>query len=132
MALSAKLVMRQGQAMVMTPQLLQAIKLLQLPNIELAAYIENELERNPLLERADDFSPSEPASEPAALFEGPAPPEGEADWASQAAPSGAAKSLGRSAVKRAKAAATSASAIRGCKVSAQPTMFLSRSNDSDV
>jgi RNA polymerase sigma-54 factor len=83
MALSAKLVMRQGQAMVMTPQLLQAIKLLQLPNIELAAYIENELERNPLLERADDFSPSEPASEPAALFEGPAPPEGEADWASQ-------------------------------------------------
>ncbi len=38
--------------MVMTPQLLQAIKLLQLPNVELAAYIENELERNPLLERA--------------------------------------------------------------------------------
>src|ERR1700679_1260695 len=83
MALSAKLVMRQGQSMVMTPQLLQAIKLLQLPNIELAAYIENELERNPLLERADDFHPSEPENEPAALFEGPAPREGEADWASQ-------------------------------------------------
>jgi RNA polymerase sigma-54 factor len=83
MALSAKLVMRQGQSMVMTPQLLQAIKLLQLPNIELAAYIENELERNPLLERAEDFHPSEPENEPAALFEGPAPREGEADWASQ-------------------------------------------------
>jgi RNA polymerase sigma-54 factor len=83
MALSAKLVMRQGQSMVMTPQLLQAIKLLQLPNIELAAYIENELERNPLLERADDFHPSEPENEPAPLFEGPAPREGEADWASQ-------------------------------------------------
>jgi RNA polymerase sigma-54 factor len=83
MALSAKLVMRQGQSMVMTPQLLQAIKLLQLPNIELAAYIESELERNPLLERAEEFSPSEAASEPAALFEGPAPVEGEADWASQ-------------------------------------------------
>ena len=69
--------------MVMTPQLLQAIKLLQLPNIELAAYIENELERNPLLERAEDFSPSETGSEPAALFEAPALPEGEADWASQ-------------------------------------------------
>jgi RNA polymerase sigma-54 factor len=82
MALSAKLVMRQGQSMVMTPQLLQAIKLLQLPNIELAAYIENELERNPLLERAEEFSPSETGSEPAALFERPAPPEGEADWAS--------------------------------------------------
>jgi RNA polymerase sigma-54 factor len=83
MALSVKLVMRQGQSMVMTPQLLQAIKLLQLPNIELAAYIENELERNPLLERAEDFSPSETGSEPAALFDGPALPEGEADWASQ-------------------------------------------------
>jgi RNA polymerase sigma-54 factor len=83
MALSAKLVMRLGQSMVMTPQLLQAIKLLQLPNIELAAYIENELERNPLLERADEFNPSEPGNEPAALFEAPALPEGEADWASQ-------------------------------------------------
>ena len=54
MALSNKLVMRQGQSMVLTPQLLQAIKLLQMPNIELAAYIEGELERNPLLERAED------------------------------------------------------------------------------
>jgi RNA polymerase sigma-54 factor len=83
MALSAKLVMRQGQSMVMTPQLLQAIKLLQLPNVELAAYIENELERNPLLERAEEFSPSEPSNEPAGLFEAPAAPEGEANWASQ-------------------------------------------------
>jgi RNA polymerase sigma-54 factor len=83
MALSAKLVMRQGQSMVMTPQLLQAIKLLQLPSIELAAYIENELERNPLLERAEEYSPSELATEPAALFEEPSPPEGEFDWSSQ-------------------------------------------------
>jgi RNA polymerase sigma-54 factor len=35
----------------MTPQLQQAIKLLQLSNMELAAYVEQELERNPLLER---------------------------------------------------------------------------------
>ena len=54
MALSAKLVMRQGQTLVMTPQLLQAIKLLQLSNLELASFIEDELERNPLLERAED------------------------------------------------------------------------------
>ena len=54
MALSAKLVMRQGQALVMTPQLLQAIKLLQLSNLELASFIEEELERNPLLERVED------------------------------------------------------------------------------
>ena len=36
----------------MTPQLMQAIKLLQLSNLDLAAYVEDELERNPLLERA--------------------------------------------------------------------------------
>src|SRR5690606_33632232 len=42
--------LRQGQALVMTPQLQQAIKLLQLSNIELAEYVEQELERNPLLE----------------------------------------------------------------------------------
>ncbi len=54
MALSAKLVMRQGQTLVMTPQLLQAIKLLQLSNVELASFIEEELERNPLLERIEE------------------------------------------------------------------------------
>ena len=40
--------------MVLTPQLLQAIKLLQMPNAELAAFVEEELERNPMLERAED------------------------------------------------------------------------------
>ncbi len=54
MALSARLVMRQGQSLVMTPQLLQAIKLLQFSNVELSAFIDEELERNPLLDRADD------------------------------------------------------------------------------
>jgi RNA polymerase sigma-54 factor len=39
--------------LVMTPQLQQAIKLLQLSNVELAEYCEQELERNPLLERDD-------------------------------------------------------------------------------
>jgi len=51
MAISAKLEMRQGQQLVMTPQLQQAIRLLQLSNIELSAFVEAELERNPLLER---------------------------------------------------------------------------------
>jgi RNA polymerase sigma-54 factor len=54
MALSTKLIMRQGQSLVMTPQLLQAIKLLQFSNLELAAFIQEELERNPMLERAED------------------------------------------------------------------------------
>jgi RNA polymerase sigma-54 factor len=53
MALGPRLELRQGQALVMTPQLQQAIKLLQLSNLELTAYVEQELERNPLLERVD-------------------------------------------------------------------------------
>ena len=51
MALSQRLEIRQSHALVMTPQLMQAIKLLQLSNLDLAAYVEGELERNPLLER---------------------------------------------------------------------------------
>ena len=41
----------------MTPQLMQAIKLLQLSNLDLSAYVETELERNPLLERGARPSP---------------------------------------------------------------------------
>ncbi|MBT3808068.1 MAG: RNA polymerase sigma-54 factor, partial [Rhodospirillaceae bacterium] len=53
MALTTRLDVRQTQAPVMTPQLQQAIKLLQLSNLELAAFVESELEENPLLERED-------------------------------------------------------------------------------
>ena len=49
-----RLDMRQGQSLVMTPQLQQAIKLLQLSNIELAEFVAEEIERNPLLERKDN------------------------------------------------------------------------------
>jgi RNA polymerase sigma-54 factor len=38
----------------MTPQLMQAIKLLQLSNLDLSAFVEEELERNPLLERTGE------------------------------------------------------------------------------
>jgi RNA polymerase sigma-54 factor len=57
MALTQRLQIRQSQALVMTPQLMQAIKLLQLSNLDLAAYVEAELERNPLLERGPDGEP---------------------------------------------------------------------------
>jgi len=58
MALTQRLLIRQSQALVMTPQLMQAIKLLQLSNLDLVAYVEGELERNPLLDRsADDAEP---------------------------------------------------------------------------
>ncbi|MGQ0676091.1 MAG: RNA polymerase factor sigma-54 [Rhodospirillales bacterium] len=64
MALGPRLELRQGQSLVMTPQLQQAIKLLQLSNQELLAYVEAELEQNPLLERDDDAAQTpEPAAE---------------------------------------------------------------------
>jgi len=63
MALTQRLQMRQSQALVMTPQLMQAIKLLQLSNLDLAAYVEGELEKNPLLERAGEDGAPEPVAE---------------------------------------------------------------------
>jgi RNA polymerase sigma-54 factor len=71
MALTQRLEFRQSQSLVMTPQLMQAIKLLQLSNLDLSAFVEEELERNPLLERANDGA--EPpvageAMEPSAQF----------------------------------------------------------------
>ena len=51
MTLTPRLDQRQSQSLVMTPQLQQAIKLLQMSSMELAGYIEQELEKNPLLER---------------------------------------------------------------------------------
>src|ERR1700751_3633431 len=54
MALTQRLEFRQTQSLVMTPQLMQAIKLLQLSNLDLSAFVEEELERNPLLDRASD------------------------------------------------------------------------------
>ena len=54
MALTQRLELRQSHALVMTPQLMQAIKLLQLSNLDLTAYVDEELERNPLLERTGE------------------------------------------------------------------------------
>jgi len=54
MALTQRLEFRQSQSLVMTPQLMQAIKLLQLSNLDLATFVEDELEKNPLLDRASD------------------------------------------------------------------------------
>lgn len=51
MALTQRLEIKQGQSLVMTPLLQQSIKLLQYSNLELAAFVEAELEKNPLLER---------------------------------------------------------------------------------
>lgn len=62
MALSASLHLRQTQSLVMTPQLMQSIQLLQMTHLELSQFIATEVEKNPLLE----FGPDESASD----FEG--------------------------------------------------------------
>ena len=54
MGLGPSLSIRQSQQLVLTPQLTQAIKLLQLSNLELEAYIAEELSKNPLLEARSD------------------------------------------------------------------------------
>ena len=61
MALTPRLDLRQSQTLVMTPQLQQAIKLLQLSSVELTEYIEGELEQNPLLEKDEGDEGQTPA-----------------------------------------------------------------------
>ena len=63
MAIGPRLDLRHTQSLVMTPQLRQAIKLLQFSNLEVAAFVEEELERNPLLEHDErpETSPERPA-----------------------------------------------------------------------
>lgn len=71
MTLAAKLQMRASQSLVMTPQLMQSIRLLQLTHGELERFLDEEIEKNPLLSRAEpaaDAAPPQPAEAP------------EADW----------------------------------------------------
>ncbi len=60
MAIGPSLQLRTSQALVMTPQLQLAIKLLTLTNVELEAMVGEELERNPLLVSGDAAAPPEP------------------------------------------------------------------------
>ena len=63
MALSPRLEVRQSQSLTLTPQLMQSIRLLQLNHLELNAFVDAELLRNPLLEREDGTDAVE-ATEP--------------------------------------------------------------------
>ncbi|EAU41433.1 DNA-directed RNA polymerase subunit N [Fulvimarina pelagi HTCC2506] len=74
MALAAKLQFRQSQSLVMTPQLLQSIRLLQYGHGELKTFLEAEIERNPLLSMA----PAKPLSKSIQAVDGPQPGEGSA------------------------------------------------------
>ncbi|PXA83553.1 RNA polymerase sigma-54 factor [Nostoc sp. 3335mG] len=71
MGLGPRLDLRQSQSLVMTPQLQQAIKLLALSNLEIEAFIAEELEKNPLLEAGSTEEVREP--EPDGEFEGDGP-----------------------------------------------------------
>ena len=71
MALNASLYLRQNQSLVMTPQLMQSIQLLQMPHMELNQFIATEVEKNPLLETG--------SSEEARADEKPETPEPAAD-----------------------------------------------------
>jgi len=84
MALVPKLELRQGQQLVMTPQLQQAIRLLQLSNVELCSFVEAEVERNPLLER-DEVGPEPDPATALKSFQGQG--EAGADWGPSDAPS---------------------------------------------
>src|SRR5262245_1516103 len=75
MAVRQRMDLRQTQTLVMTPQLQQAIKLLELSNQELAAYVDRELEQNPLLER-DDAGTEGGAEQESLTDDAPLPPTG--------------------------------------------------------
>jgi RNA polymerase sigma-54 factor len=70
--LKPSLQLRLGQSLTMTPQLQQAIRLLQLPSLELQAHIRELLESNVMLEAEEEFETS-------GLFESPPGPPPDPD-----------------------------------------------------
>ncbi len=92
MALATKLQLRQSQSLVMTPQLMQSIRLLQLTHVELERFIDEEIERNPFLERAEaqEGAAGDQASEgQASGGQDESEPDAREDWFETDAPSSA-------------------------------------------
>ncbi|MBM3547083.1 MAG: RNA polymerase factor sigma-54 [Alphaproteobacteria bacterium] len=85
MTINQRLDLRQAQTLVMTPQLQQAIKLLQLSNQELSEYVEREIEQNPLLERDDGPEPDVSERTIDTFADGEAPPAASPDVSSEIA-----------------------------------------------
>ncbi len=73
MAIEIKQQLRLSQQLVMTPQLQQAIKLLQLSRLELADVVTQELEENPVLELSEDADEDLPREVVADSHEAEAP-----------------------------------------------------------
>ena len=72
MALTPRLELRQSQSLTLTPQLMQSIRLLQLSHLEINAFVEAELLRNPLLEPDDGSAAAEAETEAPERPEAPA------------------------------------------------------------
>jgi len=72
MAISARLQLRQTQSLVITPQLMQAIRLLQMSGLELERFVAGELEQNPLLESPENEPSEVPAESQESADETPA------------------------------------------------------------
>lgn len=70
MSLTQRLDLRQSQSLVMTPQLQQAIKLLQMSNLEVQQFVLTELDNNPLLERAEPDADMPDAATQPEIIEG--------------------------------------------------------------
>ena len=77
MALEIKQSLRLSQQLVMTPQLQQAIKLLQLNRMELQEVVTQEMMENPILEEMTETPEGENTPSPEMEAEGQADPEGE-------------------------------------------------------
>ena len=61
--MTPRLVLKQSQQLVMTPQLQQAIKLLQYSNVELTEFVALEMEKNPLLDKSERYQKLSPKSD---------------------------------------------------------------------
>ncbi len=62
--LTQTLSFKQQQSLVMTPQMQQAVKLLQMNNIELQAFLEEEMVQNPLLEKVESDAETDEGESP--------------------------------------------------------------------
>lgn len=81
MALTAKLQVRQQQSLTMTPQLMQAIRLLQMSAVELDRFVEEELNSNPLLSRTEERELGDAAGVPETDMDGVGAADGPPDLA---------------------------------------------------
>ena len=73
--LKPSLQLRVGQQLTMTPQLQQAIRLLQLPSLDLQAHVRETLETNVMLEAEDELALDPPLETPAEGVREEAPAE---------------------------------------------------------